>query len=303
MKFDIGIDNDNNITQYIIIRYFISVIIFIGCISVSHQFVYFVSKYITFESDKYKLYQISTILQSIIRTIFIIIGILISFKISDIDTTYFLSGLGILGVVIPLSIQSPIQDFMTGILLSIFNKLSIGDYIIVENNGHRISGTIIQIDAFSTYLKDPSTNLIIDIPNSKIWANPIKSIYNSTDYKIKLKVLISHKNDVRKIEQIIKNKLMEHNKVTGIDITYTSSDSRGLFLNILASINTKEEIPTITRELYKMLKFEFQDKNVIFADGNNSVYMDVEVNNSDNLNYQDNSDKNKILNTVLVDNL
>lgn len=263
MNTDIG--NTYYVTEYSIARYIISIVIFVSCVSLSHKFVYYVSTSLNIDTDQNESYQIPRIIKTCIRTLFIITGILISLKISNVDTTYFLSGLGILGVVIPLSVQAPIQDFMTGLMLATFNKVNIGDFIIIDKD---ISGEIVSVDAFSTYLKDPSTNLIIDIPNSKLWSLPTRSIYNSRNYKITLDILISHKNNIRTIEKIIKGKLRKQKKVTDVDINYSASDKRGLMLKILVSIDTNKSIPQLTRHLYKILKMELQDRNVIFVDGN-----------------------------------
>lgn len=267
-EITINTDNIDHISQYMLIRYVISIVIFISCVSLSHNFVYFLSNFIKLDNNKNKLYHYPTIIKSIIRSVFIIGGILVSLKISNIDSTYFLSGLGILGVVIPLSIQTPIQDFMTGVMLTAFNKLNIGDYIVIDN---QISGEIVSVDAFSTYLKDTATNLIIDIPHSKLWNLPTSSVYNSRNYKIKLEILISHKNNIKTVENIIKNKLLEHDNVTSVEIAYSASDVRGLMLNVLCGINIKTKIPKLTKSLYKILKIELQEKNVIFIDGNYPV--------------------------------
>lgn len=260
--------NTIHVNEYSITRYILSIVIFVSCVSLSHKFVYHVSASLNIDTDQNESYQIPRIIKTCIRTLFIITGILISLKISNVDTTYFLSGLGILGVVIPLSVQAPIQDFMTGLMLATFNKVNIGDFIIIDKD---ISGEIVSVDAFSTYLKDPSTNLIIDIPNSKLWSLPTRSIFNSRNYKITLDILISHKNNIRTIEKIIKEKLMKQKKVTAVDINYNAPDVRGLMLKVLVSINTNKSIPQLTKHLYKILKIELQDRNVIFVDGNYPV--------------------------------
>ncbi len=267
-ELNIKTDEFENFNHYVIIRYIISIIFFVSCVSLSHRFVYVISKYIKLNNENDALYHYQTIIKSIIRTIVIIVGTLLSFKISNIDSTYFLSGLGLLGVVVPFSLQLPIQDLMTGVMLTAFDKLNIGDYVTIDD---KISGEIVAVDAFSTYLKDPSTNLIIDVPHVRIWNLPTSSIYRSHNFKIKLEILISHRNNIRDVEKIIKNKLLEHNNVKGVSIGYSTSDVRGLMLNVIVSINDKTKIPIIKRDLYKMVKLELHDKNVIFVDGNYPV--------------------------------
>lgn len=267
-ELSIKTDQFEVLNYYMIIRYIISIIIFVSCVSLSHRFVHIISKYLNLNNENDVLYHYQTIIKSIIRTIIIILGVLISLKISNIDSTYFLSGIGILGVVIPFSLQLPIQDLMTGVMLTAFNKLNIGDYVTIDNN---ISGEIVSVDAFSTYLKDPSTNLIIDVPHAKIWNLPTTSIYRSHNFKIKLEILISHRNNIRNVENIVKNKVLEHNNVTDVVINYSASDVRGLMLNVIVSTTDKTQIPKIRKELYKMVKLELQDKNIIFVDGNYPV--------------------------------
>mgnify|MGYP001269591884 CR=1 FL=1 len=267
-ELSIKTDEFEVLNHYIIIRYIISILIFVSCVSLSHRFVHIISKYLNLNNENDILYHYQTIIKSFIRTIIIILGVLISLKISNIDSTYFLSGIGILGVVIPFSLQLPIQDLMTGVMLTAFDKLNIGDYVTIDNN---ISGEIVSVDAFSTYLKDPSTNLIIDVPHVKIWNLPTTSIYRSHNFKIKLEILISHRNNIRNVENIIKNKVLEHNNVKDVTINYSTSDVRGLMLNVIVSTTEKTQIPKIKKELYKMVKLELQDKNIIFVDGNYPV--------------------------------
>jgi len=267
-ELSIKTDQFEVLNYYMIIRYIISIIIFVSCVSLSHRFVHIISKYLNLNNENDVLYHYQTIIKSIIRTIIIILGVLISLKISNIDSTYFLSGIGILGVVVPFSLQLPIQDLMTGVMLTAFDKLNIGDYVTIDD---KISGEIVAVDAFSTYLKDPSTNLIIDVPHVKIWNLPTTSIYRSHNFKIKLEILISHRNNIRNVENIVKNKVLEHNNVKDVVINYSASDVRGLMLNVIVSVTDKTQIPKIRKELYKMVKLELQDKNIIFVDGNYPV--------------------------------
>lgn len=250
--------------NYLVLRYLLAMIVLLSAFPVSDQLISLFTKYADkSQKSKYKNFLRSGILTIIIRITTIVIGVAVSMKIAGIPNLYFLTSMGILGVVIPLALQSPLSDAATGLLLVAFDKVRVGDYIIVDND---VEGSVRDIQTFTTDLEHPRTNAITEIPNTVMWSKNIQSVYRTKDFKMALKILISHRNDIKMIERVVKEVLLKDERVTSVNIAYTSSDHRGLKLDIAVGVNPKNYYELKT-QLYRNLKIGMQKRGVMFVDG------------------------------------
>ena len=249
-----------------ILKYVISICIVILSIPLGNYTVTTFLKYIEDESHKSKYDQFVTsgVVTLLIRFVIIVVAVIIALKISNIPLLLFVSALGVVGIIVPLALQGPLQDFASGILLVAFDRIRVGDYIKIVNS--TIEGTIIDIHAFETEVKHPLTNVITDVPNGAMWKESIESMYRSGDFKLRIALLISNRNDIKMVERIIKDILKKHPAYIDVDITYTTNDHRGLHID-LAVIADSEDMVELKAELYRDLKIGLQERGVIFVDG------------------------------------
>lgn len=250
--------------NYLVLRYLLAVVVLIISFPISDQLVSLFTEYATkSQKSKYKNFLRSGILTIIIRITTIVVAIAVSMKIAGIPNLYFLTSMGILGIVLPLALQSPLSDAATGLLLVAFDKIRVGDYVIV---GDDVEGSVRDIQTFTTDIQNPRTNAITEIPNTVMWSKNIQSVYRTKNFKMALKILISHRNDIKMVEKVVKELLFKNENVSSVDITYTSSDYRGLNLDIAVGVDPKNYLE-LQAKLYRDLKIGMQKRGIMFVDG------------------------------------
>ena len=248
----------------LLLRYFLAVVVLLISFPLSDQIVnLFTNLTNKTQKNKYKNFLRSGIVTLFIRTIMIVIAIAVSMKIAGIPSLYFLTSMGILSIVVPLSLQSPLSDIATGLLLVGFDKIRVGDYVILEN---QIEGNVRDIQAFTTDIQNPRTNAITEIPNTAMWNQRIQSVYRTKNFKMPLNILISHRNDIVLVEKVVTELLHKNEHVHSVDIAYTSNDHRGLKLDIAVGVNPINYLE-LQASLYRSLKLGMQRKGIMFVDG------------------------------------
>tara|TARA_Y100000768_G_C23980709_1_gene685619 strand:+ start:726 stop:1541 length:816 start_codon:yes stop_codon:yes gene_type:complete len=224
---------------------------------------------------KYSRFLLSGFLTIIVRLITIFLAILIGLRISGISSLYLISGVGLLSIILPLAFTEPLRDLACGILLLVFDRIRVGDYITVDNKFGRVS----EVQAFSTNIKDPYTNIITEFPNSKLWSESVQSMYRSKEMKIHMPLLISHRNDIKSLEGSIVEILTKNEKVINVELSYTNQDQRGLLIDIVLTLKSKNiEISELLKDLYRELKMGLQESGVIFIDGSMPVSLKYKSN-------------------------
>jgi small conductance mechanosensitive channel len=263
-----------DIESTMLLKYFISFIIIILAFpisdSIAKELNYLISENSrSGSSQKYGLFVISGVAAIIIRFTVILLSIVIAAKVSEISTIYILSSIGVLSIIVPLAFTEPLRDFACGILLIIFDKIRVGDYISVLDKFGRVNN----IKAFSTTINNPYTNITTEVPNSKLWGEAIQSMYRYKDFNLHMPLLISHRNDIKMVEGAIKEILMENAKVNKVDLSYTKQDARGLSIDIAVSLEKHkgDDFGNITSTLYRSLQIGLQKRGVVFIDGSRPV--------------------------------
>ena len=248
----------------LLIRYMISTCIIIASIPVGDTVVGYLTDYTKkSEKSKYSSFLRSGILTLVVRLGMIVLAVIIGMRISKIPNLYFITSLGLTGIIASLALQNPIQDLFTGLLLVAFDKVRVGDFIRVDDN---FEGTIREIQAFSTEIVNPLTNAVTDIPNTKLWSSNVSSVYRSQDYRMKMSLLISNRNDIKMVERVIRRILNENENVENVDISYTTSDSKGLRVDLAVKVNTTN-YSVIKADLYRLLRIGLQERGIIMVDG------------------------------------
>lgn len=250
--------------SFILLKYLLAVIIFMMSFPLSDQFVSLFTNYSKkSQKGKYNNFLRSGIVTLFIRIVTIVISSAIAMRIAGIPNLYFITSVGILGIVLPLALQTPMSDAATGLLLVAFDKVRVGDYIKVGND---IEGSVKEIQTFTTEIVNPRTNAVTEIPNTVLWSKNIQSVYRTKNFKTSLSILISHRNDIKVVEKVVKELLYSNDNVSSVDIAYTTSDHRGLNLDIAVGVNPVNYLE-LQATLYRNLKIGMQERGIIFVDG------------------------------------
>lgn len=258
------------------LRYLLALVIVLLSFPISDKIANKITKITKSRSKtKYSRFLLSGFLTIIVRLITIFLAILIGLRISGISSLYLISGVGLLSIILPLAFTEPLRDLACGILLLVFDRIRVGDYITVDNKFGRVS----EVQAFSTNIKDPYTNIITEFPNSKLWSESVQSMYRSKEMKIHMPLLISHRNDIKSLEGSIVEILTKNEKVINVELSYTNQDQRGLLIDIVLTLKSKNiEISELLKELYRELKMGLQESGVIFIDGSIPVSLKYKSN-------------------------
>lgn len=249
------------------LKYFLSIAIIILSIPISDNITKSLTAYFRRKNlDKYKNFFGNTVFILFIRLIIVTIGIVVAGMISGINMNYIFGGIGIVSLMLPITLQSPAQDFVCGLLIIALDKIRVNELIRIDELN--IEGKVTNIHAFSTSIISPLSNAITDIPNHNLWSMNIQSITRSPRQKILLEVLLSNRNDIGIIETVIRKVLLTHPNVDDLEIAYTKQSERGLTLMIPVKVNSpKNDFLPTQNELNKHLKIGLQKYGIIFVDG------------------------------------
>ncbi|MBF4485107.1 mechanosensitive ion channel [Flavobacterium sp. CSZ] len=153
---------------------------------------------------------LATFIARLIKSVLIIIGVLIMFKIIGLDgiAQSMLAGAGISAFVIGFALKDIGENFLAGILLAFKRPFSIGD--IIESNG--VKGEVINLNLRDTEVKSDSK--IIYIPNALLIKNTLIN-YNSAGFLLQtFTVGLEFGSDYNRAIELVKEVLERNDEVT-----------------------------------------------------------------------------------------
>ncbi|CAN7152216.1 mechanosensitive ion channel family protein [Caballeronia sp. LjRoot31] len=103
-----------------------------------------------------------------------------------------LTVLGAAGLAIGLALQGTLQNIAAGLMLLLLRPFKVGDYI--EGAG-TTAGTVNEIGLFTTRLTK-SDGIIMFVPNSSIWANPVTNFTANDRRRVVLNVIIPEDQNI-----------------------------------------------------------------------------------------------------------
>lgn len=201
---------------------------------------------------------IATIIRHIIKYAIAIIVIIAILNALGINVTSMLAGVGIIGVVIGLSLQDIMKDYLVGFSIVFEEQYDVGDY--VEINGH--TGTIKKLNLKTTTL-ETFEKVIITIPNRMI--TEVVN-YSKKDLNIIVSIPIPYDVTTKKADKIVENiikKLAQEEDVIGtIDILdFSSFEDSYIKYKIMIPVKNEAQF-RMRRKANRTIKEEF-DKSEI----------------------------------------
>jgi len=117
-----------------------------------------------------------------------------------IETTSFLAIFAAAGLAIGLALKDSLSNFASGVMIILFGTFRVGDYV----NAGGVSGSVQQIDIFSTILLTPDNQRII-VPNGLITSDVITNVNAEATRRIDLVVGIGYDDDIRKAKSTLES--------------------------------------------------------------------------------------------------
>ena len=115
-----------------------------------------------------------------------------------IETTSFIAVLGAAGLAVGLALQGSLSNFAGAVLVLIFKPYEVGDYI--EAQG--VSGTVTEIQLFSTILKTPDNKVIV-VPNGAISNGVITNYSKEETRRVDFVFGIGYGDDIQQARTIL----------------------------------------------------------------------------------------------------
>jgi small-conductance mechanosensitive channel len=136
----------------------------------------------------------------------LLMGVYVVLKLSGLSNmaASFLGGTGALGLILGFAMKNIIENYFSGLILSMRKPYKIGD--IVEIGGHQ--GVVLKLATRGTVLVDFEGNHII-IPNTTIYNNTIINMTSNPSIRIKFTVELPHWVNVADARKIMMAALEE----------------------------------------------------------------------------------------------
>lgn len=117
-----------------------------------------------------------------------------------IQTTSFVAIIGAAGLAIGLALQGALSNFAAGVLMIVFRPFKSGDYI----EGGGVSGTVGQIQIFTTELLTPDNKLVI-VPNANMMGSNITNYSANSTRRVDMVIGVGYGDDLSKVKQVLQN--------------------------------------------------------------------------------------------------
>jgi len=115
------------------------------------------------QRGKLRIDTTTRILRSVVTVIWLIIGILVAFRINGVDLAPILAGAGFFGLGLSLASQNIIKDAINGFIIIWDDRYAVGDIVDIGT----VSGLVEDINLRITQLRDAEGRLIT-VPNSAV---------------------------------------------------------------------------------------------------------------------------------------
>lgn len=142
----------------------------------------------------------------------ILLGLYLVLRISGLTgvAVTVVGGTGALGLVAGFALKNILENYFSGVMLSISNPYSVGDSIIV--NGKK--GVVQTLTTRGTVLVDDDGNHVI-IPNSTIYATTVVNETTNPSTRVTFQIGISYDESPKKVRELILSALKEAKDVLG----------------------------------------------------------------------------------------
>lgn len=221
------------------------------------------SKITNLLGSRVKQGSIRTLIGSAISITIIILGIILTLGILNLDQALnsLIAGAGVAGLAIGLAVQGTLSNTFSGVSLSIKDDINVGDF--VETNGY--SGTVEAISLRDTKIRSVDNNLVI-IPNNAISDNPYKNFSLTKDLRVILELGVGYESDLRKVKEITTEILSNAFPLgkDSVEFNYISFSDSSIDFQVRFWIQSKEKFGLVKArsKAIMLIKERFDDEGI-----------------------------------------
>jgi small conductance mechanosensitive channel len=137
---------------------------------------------------------------NLIYGVLLVVVVIATVNQLGIQTTSLLAVLGAAGLAVGLSLQGSLSNFASGVLIIAFRPYKVGDFI----EGGGVSGTVEEVQIFTTVLKSPDNKRII-VPNSQIMNAEIVNYSSNETRRVDLVIGCGYSDDLDKVRKVLED--------------------------------------------------------------------------------------------------
>lgn len=141
---------------------------------------------------------LASFLLSLLRIVLLFILVITIIGILGIETTSFVAIFASAGVAIGMALSGTLQNFAGGVIILLTKPYRVGDYIEISG----LSGTVKEIQIFSTVLNTPDNKTII-VPNGGLSTGTINNYSTEIYRRIDWLISISYGDDIKVAREAI----------------------------------------------------------------------------------------------------
>jgi small conductance mechanosensitive channel len=137
-------------------------------------------------------------LSNIVYALTLAFVIIASLNKLGVQTASLIAVIGAAGLAIGLALQGSLSNFAAGVMIILFKHFKIGDFI----QGGNVTGTVIDMNVFTTTLHTPTNEKVI-IPNASLTSNPLTNFTGNETRRIDHVVGVGYDDDLSAVHDAI----------------------------------------------------------------------------------------------------
>ncbi len=143
-----------------------------------------------------------------VRRTILIVGLIMAIQNAGVEITPLIAGLSIGGIVFGLAVQGTLSNFISGVMLMIYQPFDVND--VIETKG--IIGSVFAMTMINTVLNTPDNRQVI-IPNNDIWGTTIINITRNPNRRVDLMASVAYGADLDQTIALIRELLANNPRV------------------------------------------------------------------------------------------
>ncbi|MEE3080062.1 MAG: mechanosensitive ion channel family protein [Bdellovibrionota bacterium] len=153
---------------------------------------------------------VTSLLDTIIYFIIILIGFFVSLEILNLDKTVtsLLAGAGVLGLALGFAFQEIASNFVSGIFIAFREPYKLGDIVQLDQHFGKITNINLRTTSITTF-----QGLEIIIPNKHMFTKPFTNFTTTPKRRIDIEVGVSYEDNLEKVEKVTKEALLNINEI------------------------------------------------------------------------------------------
>ena len=168
--------------------------------------------------------------------------------------------------------QGTLSNFAGGVLILLLKPFTVGDYVIVHQEG--IEGTVKEIQIFYTKMATVDNQTVV-VPNSLLTENSLTNVTARPERQLDLKVGISYDADLKKAKKLIEDMLYSDPTIIqdeDIKVFVDSLAESSVVIGLRAWVKTEEYWKTRWR-LLEQIKLTFDEEGIEIPYNQLTVHM------------------------------